>query len=72
MVQSLFNITTVLPLTSLTMKGAESAEITEIIWIYNAMRIFFKFGKKIKFVDTFSGLLNVFLNFLQLFIATFI
>jgi hypothetical protein len=37
-----------LPLRSLTMHGAVSKEITEIIWICNVMGFFFKFGKKIE------------------------
>jgi hypothetical protein len=34
-----------LPLRSLTMQGAVSIEITEIIWICNVVGFFFKFGK---------------------------
>ena len=37
-----------LPLRSLTMQGAVSIEITEIIWICNVMGFFFKFGKQIE------------------------
>jgi hypothetical protein len=33
---------------SLTMQGAVSNEITEIIWICNDMGFFFKFGKNIE------------------------
>jgi hypothetical protein len=32
----------------LTMQGAVSKEITEIIWICNVMGFFFKFGKQIE------------------------
>jgi hypothetical protein len=37
MIQNLSNITKKLPLRSLTMQGAVSIEITEIIWICNVM-----------------------------------
>ena len=48
MIQNLSNLTKKLPLRSLTMQGAVSIEITEIIWICNAMGFFFKFGKQIE------------------------
>jgi hypothetical protein len=41
-IQNLSNITKKLPLRSLTMQGAVSIEITEIIWICNVMGFFFK------------------------------
>jgi hypothetical protein len=48
MIQNVSYLTKQLPLRSLTMQGAVSKEITEIIWICNVMRFFFKFGKKIE------------------------
>jgi predicted membrane channel-forming protein YqfA (hemolysin III family) len=48
MIQNLSNLTKKLPLRSLTMQGAVSIEITEIIWICNVMGFFFKFGKQIE------------------------
>jgi hypothetical protein len=48
MIQNLSNLTKKLPLRSITMQGAVSIEITEIIWICNAMGFFFKFGKQIE------------------------
>jgi hypothetical protein len=47
MIQNLSNLTKMLPLRSLTMQGAVSIEITEIIWICNVIGFFFKFGKQI-------------------------
>jgi hypothetical protein len=47
MIQNLSNLTKMLPLRFLTMQGAVSIEITEIIWICNVMGFFFKFGKQI-------------------------
>jgi hypothetical protein len=37
MIQNVSNLITKLPLRSLTMQGAVSIEITEIIWICNVM-----------------------------------
>jgi hypothetical protein len=48
MIQNLSNLTKKLPLRSLTMQGAVSIEIIEIIWICNAMGFFFKFGNQIE------------------------
>ena len=48
MIQNLSNLTKNLPLRSLTMQGAVSIEITEIIWICNVMGFFFKFRKQIE------------------------
>ena len=48
MIQNLSNLTKKLLLRSLTMQGAVSIEITEIIWICNVMGFFFKFGKQIE------------------------
>jgi hypothetical protein len=48
MIQNLSNLTKKLPLRSLTMQGAVSIKITEIIWICNDMGLFFKFGKQIE------------------------
>jgi hypothetical protein len=53
-IQNLSNLTKMLPLRSLTMHGAVSKEITEIIWICNVMGFFFKFGKKIEENITFN------------------
>jgi hypothetical protein len=47
-IQNLSNLTKKLSLMSLTMQGAVSIEITEIIWICNVMGFFFKFGKQIE------------------------
>jgi hypothetical protein len=41
MIQNLSNLAKKLPLRSLTMQGAVSIEITEIIWICNVMGFFF-------------------------------
>ena len=46
--QNLSNLTKKLPLRSLTMQGAVSKEITEILWICNVVGFFFKFGKKVE------------------------
>ena len=48
MIQNLCNLTKKLPLMPLTMQGAVSIEITEIIWICYVMGFFFKFGKQIE------------------------
>ena len=48
MIQNLSNLTKKLSLMSLTMQGAVSIEITEIIWICNVMEFFFKFGKQME------------------------
>jgi hypothetical protein len=48
MIQNVSNLTKKLTLRSLTMQGAVSIEITEIIWICNVMGFFFKFGKQIE------------------------
>jgi hypothetical protein len=43
MIQNLSNLTKKLPLRSLTIQGAVSIKITEIIWYCNVMGFFFNF-----------------------------
>jgi hypothetical protein len=65
MIQNLSNLTKMLPLRSLTMQGAVSIEITEIIWICN---VFFKVNYlkfSLKFVNYYF-ITNFFCIFVRL------